>query len=70
MDDEKIYYGCSVKMAYIPKFFLRMQSKIHVKKKFKKLRFWKLVCKTTKTVSIFILIFMTDKGGRGWGFFK
>lgn len=47
-----------------------MQSKIDVKKKFKKLRFWKLVCKTTKTVSIFILIFMTDKGGRGWGFFK
>lgn len=47
-----------------------MQSKIDVKKKFKKLRFWKLICKTTKTVSIFILIFMTDKGGRGWGFFK
>ena len=47
-----------------------MQSKIDVKKKLKKLRFWKLVCKTTKTVSILILIFMTDKGGRGWGFFK
>lgn len=47
-----------------------MQSKIDVKKKFKKLRFWELVCKTTKTVSIYILTFMTDKGGRGWGFFK
>lgn len=37
MDDEKIYYGCSMKMAYIPKFFLWMQSKIDVKKKFKKI---------------------------------
>lgn len=45
-----------------------MQSKIDVKKKFKKLRFWKLVCKTTKTVSIFILIFMTDKGEGGGDF--
>lgn len=68
MDDEKIYYGCSVKMAYIPKFFLWMQSKIDVKKKFKNYDFGNWFAKQQKPFPFLFWFLWLIKGEGGGDF--